>query len=64
MDADTANFLHPRQRIIPVIRQERQQPARTARRLWTRIFRRKEITTFHRCLAVHMHFAARRGLFQ
>ncbi len=28
------------------------------RRAWARLFKRPEATMFHRCLAVHMHFAA------
>jgi hypothetical protein len=28
------------------------------RRAWARLFKRPEVTMFHRCLAVHMHFAA------
>jgi hypothetical protein len=64
MDAGTANFLRERQRSVSTNRQEREQSVRASRRpLLQRIFRRKEITTFHRCLAVHMHFAERRGFF-
>lgn len=28
------------------------------RRVWARLFKRPEATMFHRCLAVHLHFAA------
>lgn len=35
-------------------------PARR-RRLLPRLLRRREPTTFQRCLAVHMHMAARNG---
>jgi hypothetical protein len=31
------------------------------RPLLQRVFRREEPTTFHRCLAVHIHFASPRG---
>jgi hypothetical protein len=64
MDANTANVLRARQRAVSLNRQEWESPARAARRpLLQRLFRRKEVTTFHRCLAVHMHFAERRGVF-
>jgi hypothetical protein len=64
MSADTASLPRTRQRTVSATRQERQAIARTSRRpLLARIFRREEVTTFHRCLAVHMHFAERRGFF-
>jgi len=64
MSTDTASLSRTRQRVVSTTRQERQQAARAARRpLLARIFRREEVTTFHRCLAVHMHFAERRGFF-
>ena len=64
MSADTASLTRTRQRTVSNTRQERQQAARATRRpLLARIFRREEVTTFHRCLAVHMHFAERRGFF-
>lgn len=70
MDANTANFLRERQRAVSAAgprRGDSTQAARSARgTLLQRIFRRKdrEVTTFHRCLAVHMHYAERRGLFR
>jgi hypothetical protein len=67
MDANTANFLRARRRVIPAggpQRVDSVQVARPARgSLLQRIFRRKEVSTFHRCLAVHMHYAERRGFF-
>lgn len=27
------------------------------KKFFRRLFRRKEITTYHRCLAVHLHYA-------
>ena len=60
MDANTIS-LHARQRAVSG-RKEREQAARARRPFFQRLFRRKEVTTFHRCLAVHMHFAQRRGL--
>jgi hypothetical protein len=57
MDAHTVNSIRPHPRTMPMT-----QPARRPRRRFLRhIFRRKEITTFQRCLAVHMYFAARVG---
>lgn len=41
---------------------ELERPAR--QRLLRRLFRRSEPTTFQRCLAVHMHYAARNGVLQ
>ncbi len=32
---------------------------RSRRRLFRRLFHRDEVTTFHRCLAVHMYYATR-----
>ena len=55
MDAQTVNSIRPHRRATPVA-----QPARRARRRFLHhIFRRKEVTTFQRCLAVHMYYAAR-----
>jgi hypothetical protein len=31
------------------------------RRAYARLFKRAEVTTFHRCLALHMHVAAQRS---
>ncbi len=57
MDAQTVNSMRAQPRAIPVA-----QPARrTRRRLLRHIFRRKEVTTFQRCLAVHIYYAARVG---
>jgi hypothetical protein len=38
-----------------------EEAPKTSSRLLPRVFRRKEPTTFQRCLAVHMVFAAPRG---
>jgi len=66
MDAHTLDDLQARQRAISATRDPRlgaTKPLQRARRsLLRRIFARKEATTFHRCLAVHMHFAERRGI--
>ena len=64
MSADTASLPRTRHRVASITRQERQPATRATRRpLLARIFRREEVSTFHRCLAVHMHFAERRGFF-
>jgi hypothetical protein len=64
MSAETASLPRTRQRVASMTRQERQQATQATRRpLLARIFRRQEVTTFHRFLAVHMHFAERRGFF-
>lgn len=55
MDAQTVNSIRPQRRALPVAQQAR----RPRRRLLRHIFRRKEVTTFQRCLAVHMYYAAR-----
>lgn len=57
MDAQTVNSMRAQPRAILAA-----QPARrTHRRLLRHIFRRKEVTTFQRCLAVHIYYAARVG---
>lgn len=57
MDAHAVNSIRPQCRPIAVA-----QSARRARRRFLRhIFRRKEVTTFQRCLAVHMYYASRVG---
>lgn len=57
MDAHTLNSMHAHPRAMKIA-----QPARRTRRRFLRhIFRRKEVTTFQRCLAVHMYYAARVG---
>jgi hypothetical protein len=68
MDANTFAYLRARQRSAAPARQ---QPAaavpftHTSRRpLLRRLFGRGEVTTFHRCLAVHMHFAQRSSLLR
>jgi len=67
MDANTFTYLRARQRgVAPA----RPTPARTnaahakRRSLFGRIFGRDEVTTFHRCLAVHMHYAQRNSLLR
>jgi hypothetical protein len=50
--------------VTPVKPQPRQAPPSPAaeRRSWfAALIRRPEPTTFHRCLAVHMHYAAPRS---
>jgi len=68
MNADTANYLRGREGAVSFNRQQRAADDLARRRsrptLWRRIFKRQEITTFHRCLAVHMHFAERRGILR
>lgn len=34
------------------------------RRAFDRLFKRQEVTTFHRCLAVHMYFQAPRSALE
>src|SRR5579883_25462 len=48
---------HGRKREAPAPRETRRAPPPPSRRL----FRGTEPTTFHRCLAVHMHFAKHSG---
>jgi len=62
MDANTFSYLRDRQR-TPVARstQASAVPATAPkhRPLLRRLFHRQEITTFQRCLAIHMHYAQR-----
>jgi len=67
MDANTFTYLRARQRGVAPARpkQARAIAAQTKRRsLLGRIFGRGEVTTFHRCLAVHMHYAQRNSLLR
>ena len=68
MDANTFSYLRARQRNVAPARpaQAKATPVARAKRrpLLQRIFAREEITTFHRCLAVHMHYAQRSSLLR
>lgn len=68
MDADIAHDLRAARRVPlkPRIETLNNASAMRTRRvpLLRRLFPRKEVTTFHRCLAVHMHFAERRGVLR
>jgi len=50
-------------RQAPAVRCEQRGSAAPAksRGLLARLFKRAEVTTFHRCLAVHIHFMAPRS---
>jgi hypothetical protein len=67
MDANTFSDLRARQR--PVATRPKQAsatPAASAKRrpLLRRIFGREEVTTFQRCLAIHMHYAQRNSFLR
>ena len=68
MDANTFSYLRARQRIAPPARATTTAGSATAhakrRPLLRRIFGRDEVTTFHRCLAVHMHYAQRSSVLR
>jgi hypothetical protein len=57
MDAQTVSSTRPLGRAVAA------QPTRrrARRRFLRRFFRRAEVTTFQRCLAVHMYYAERTG---
>ena len=57
MDAHTVNSIRPQRRPVAASQSAR----RPHRRFLRHIFRRKEVTTFQRCLAVHMYYASRVG---
>ncbi len=68
MDANTFTYLRARQRDVTPVRAPQAATTPTAhakrRPLLQRIFARDEVTTFHRCLAVHMHYAQRSSLLR
>ena len=68
MDANTFSYLRARQRIASPARTKPITGSATAhakrRPLFRRIFGRGEVTTFHRCLAVHMHYAQRSSVLR
>jgi hypothetical protein len=68
MDANTLSYLRARQR-TPVAACPKQSSAKPAahqkrRPLLRRIFGREEVTTFQRCLAIHMHYAQRNSFLR
>lgn len=68
MDANTFSYLRARQRHAPPSRPKPAGVSAVAhakrRPLLRRIFGRDEVTTFHRCLAVHMHYAQRSSVLR
>jgi hypothetical protein len=60
--SDQLTSAHSRRSAEPTARPAQTQPPRSlqpARRPLGRLFRRPTPTTFHRCLAVHIHYAQR-----
>jgi hypothetical protein len=57
MDAHTVSSMRAHPRALTAAQPSRRQ----RRRILRHIFRRREVTTFQRCLAVHIYYAARVG---
>lgn len=68
MDANTFTYLRARQRQAAPARPQPAIAVSAAhaprRPLLRRLFGRNEVTTFHRCLAVHMHYAQRSSVLR
>jgi hypothetical protein len=68
MDANTFSYLRARQRTPSAVRPPQASASPSAqpkrRPLLRRIFGREEITTFQRCLAIHMHYAQRNSFLR
>lgn len=68
MDANTFSYLRARQR-TPVAARPTQASANPSahpkrRPLLRRLFGREEVSTFQRCLAIHMHYAQRNSFLR